>query len=258
MAKVFLDVGGFKGHSSLAALDPIFGFDRIFCFEPCPEAAKIIRQITDNRLVVDEAALSNRDGASQLFNSGSLGASLFKDAPDYQPSSLQTDTAFEWIQTIDVARFISAYTASYDEIWIKLNCEGSELDIITSIIKAGLNGRIANSLIDLDAKKIPSLQAKWQSVMALVKEIKMPYSLPEDVQYHMVTNYGGIHNWLLHTKAAKETPQKRIKSLAYNLQIFLKKPECNGYHKKLLLDRFPVLRYFARSRGDAVANKTSL
>lgn len=248
MAKVFFDVGGFRGHSSLAALDPIFGFDRIFCFEPCPEAAKAIRQIKDSRLVVVEAALSNRDGESELFHSGSLGASLFKDAPYYQPSRLPTDKDVESIQTIDAARFISSYTSSCDKIWIKLNCEGSELDIITSFIEAGLNNRIANALIDLDARKIPSLQGKCQQTMALVEEIKMPYSLPEDVQYHMVTNYGGIHNWLLQTKAAKETPPNRLRSLAYNLQIFLTQPECNGYHKKLILDRFPVLKHFARSR----------
>ncbi len=248
MAKVFLDVGGFKGHSSLAALDPYFCFDRIFCFEPCPEAARIIRKINDNRLVVVEAALSNRDGESELFHSGSLGASLFRDAPNYHPTRLQTDNTVISIQTIDASRFINAYTASCDEIWIKLNCEGSELDIITSIIKAGLNSRIANALIDLDAKKVPSLQAKCQPVMALVEEAKMPYSLPENVQYHMVTNYGGIRNWLLQTKAAEETPSNRLKSLSYNLQVFLTQPECNGYHKKLILDRFPVLKHFAKSR----------
>ena len=248
MAKVFIDVGGFIGHSSLAALDPIFGFDRIFCFEPCPEACKIIRKINDNRLVVIEAALSNKDGVAQLFNSGSLAASLFKDAPDYHPSRLPTDKDIESIQTIDTARFISLYTSSCDKVWIKLNCEGSELDILASLIEAGLNDRIANALIDLDAIKIPSLQAKCQRVMALVQEIKMPYSLPEDVQYHMVTNYGGIRNWLLHTMAAKEALPSKFKSIAYNLLIFLKYPECNGYHKKLLLDRFPILRYFARSK----------
>ena len=202
--------------------------------------------------------MSNRDGVSQLFNSGSLGASLFKDAPDYQPSRLQTDKAVESIQLIDAAKFINAYTASCDSIWLKLNCEGSELDIITSIIESGLNDRIANALIDLDAKKIPSLQAKWQPVMSLVEETKLPYSLPEDVQYGMVTNYGGIRNWLLQAKAANEAPSSKLKSLAYNAQIFLKHPECNGYHKKLLLDRFTVLRYFASSRSGAAANRTSL
>ena len=190
----------------------------------------------------------NRDRASQLYNSASLGASLFKDASDYEPSRLKTDKAVESIQTIGAASFISAYTSSCDKIWIKLNCEGSELDILASIIKAGLTGLIANALIDLDAKKIPSLQAKWQPVMALVEEVNMPYSLPEDVQYGMITNYGGIRNWLLQTKAANETPLNKIKSLAYNSHIYLKRTDCNGYHKKMLLDRIPVLQNFTRSR----------
>jgi hypothetical protein len=34
MTKIFLDVGGYEGESTWAALDPIFGFDRVFCFEP--------------------------------------------------------------------------------------------------------------------------------------------------------------------------------------------------------------------------------
>ena len=79
---------------------------------------------------------------------------------------------------------------------------------------------MANTLIDLDAKNIPSLQAKWQPVMALVEETKMPYLLPEDVQYGMVTNYGGIRNLLLQAKAAKEAPPNILKSLAYNSQFF--------------------------------------
>ena len=84
--------------------------------------------------------------------------------------------------------------------------------------------------------------------MALVEEAEMPYYLPKNIQYYMVTNYGGIQNWLLQTKAAEEMPLNRFKSLAYNLMIFPTQPECNGYHKKLLLDRFPILKNFARSR----------
>lgn len=258
MAKIFLDIGGYKGHSSLAALDPIFGFDRIFCFEPCPIAASAIRKINDTRLVVVEAALSNRDGSASLFNSGTLGASLFNDAPYYQREALQTERTTIDIQTIDTARFIKAYTSPGDSIWIKLNCEGSELDIIVSLINADCNTRISNALIDLDAKKIPSLQKKWQGVMELVEKVKLPYSTPEKVQYHMVTNYGGIHNWLMKTNAAPKTPLKKLQSLIYNSKIYLTQPECNGYHKKILLEKFPILKNLSRTQGNCLLRKVSL
>ena len=81
--RIFLDIGGYHGHSSLAALDPIFAFDRVFCFEPVPELAKKIREISDPRLVVVEAALSDINGKAVLHHAGTLAGSLFSEAETY-------------------------------------------------------------------------------------------------------------------------------------------------------------------------------
>jgi hypothetical protein len=64
--RVIIDVGGFHGHASLAALDPILGFDRVFCFDPDKALAANIRRIWDPRLFVIEAALADRDGEVAL------------------------------------------------------------------------------------------------------------------------------------------------------------------------------------------------
>lgn len=58
MSKVFIDVGGFEGDACRAALDPIFGFDRVIAFEPVQHCAEAIRKrIQDPRLEVVCAAL---------------------------------------------------------------------------------------------------------------------------------------------------------------------------------------------------------
>ena len=50
----------------------------------------------------------------------------------------------------------------------------------------------------------------------------------------MVTNYGGIHNWLRVTGAMDDNTASRIKSLAYQAGRALD-PTINGYYKVRLL-----------------------
>src|SRR5258708_30034460 len=121
MAKVFIDVGGYHGESSLAALDPIFGFDRIFCFEPVPSCADIIRQrIADNRFVLVQACLSNHHGTVTIHNPGSVAASVYSDAPLYE-STAPPETA----SAVDASGFFRNFVHAGDQVWMKLNCERS-------------------------------------------------------------------------------------------------------------------------------------
>jgi hypothetical protein len=68
--KIFIDVGGHVGETVEAVLDPGYGFERIYSFEPVRSCAEAIRAINDRRLVVIEAGLSNSDCEAMIFGAG--------------------------------------------------------------------------------------------------------------------------------------------------------------------------------------------
>jgi FkbM family methyltransferase len=244
MAKVFIDVGGYHGESSLAALDPIFGFDRVFCFEPVASCAEIIRnRIVDMRFVLVQACLSNSTGKVKLHNPGTLAGSVYEDAPAYGGTAVP-----EIVPSIDASHFLQTFLGPDDHAWIKLNCEGSECDVLESLMAAQALPEIKNVLVDFDARKIPSQRHRVANIQKQLLEKRVSHSFPEQVQFGNVTNYGGIRNWLLVSGARKARLANFVLSLLYNLRMVISYPEVSGYHKMILLRLFPFLSPFARSR----------
>lgn len=243
MSKVFLDVGGYEGFSVLAALDPIFAFERVFCFEPASSCIAKIARIRDPRLVIVKAGLSNRGGAATLYHPGTPAGSVFGDAPTWGG-----DAAPEEIDLVSAADFFRIFLRPSDSVFMKLNCEGSELDVLESLLDSQGTSQLANVLIDLDAMKIPSQRDRVDTVMQRVTDAKIAYFTPKQVQYGMVTNYGGVRNWLIEAGAVQSSPPARFRSIIYNTRLFFAEPECSGYHKKMMLDAMPWLSILARSR----------
>ena len=149
----------------MAALDPIFKFDRIFCFEPVPQCVEIIRRIRDRRIVLVQACLSKSGGEVSLFNPGTLAASVYEDAPEYGATTPPLT-----VTAINAGDFFAAFLRPEDRVWMKLNCEGSECDIIESIIDSNQHTKIKNTLIDYDALKIPSQRNRVADVQRRVIE----------------------------------------------------------------------------------------
>ncbi|MFN3523670.1 MAG: hypothetical protein ACK4YQ_15590 [Phenylobacterium sp.] len=243
--RIFLDVGGYVGHSVLAGLDPIFAFDRVYSFEPVRALADRIAQIADPRLHVVVACLSKGHGAVQLFNPGSLAGSVFPDAPEYGGAAPP-----QTVDKLDAGAFLAAFTGPDDRIWMKLNCEGSEIDVLESILDGGLSGRLSGVLVDFDALKIPSQRHRVAPMVARLDAAGVPYLTPEQCQYGMVTNYGGVRNWLLMAGARLPGAGRAAASLAYNAAM-MRRPDVNGYHKMRILKAAPILAPLARSRRDA-------
>ena len=244
MAKVFIDVGGYHGESSLAALDPIFGFDRIFCFEPVPSCADIIRRrIADKRFVLVQACLSNQHGSIAIHNPGTVAASVYDDAPPFEGTAPPLTVA-----VIEASKFFRTFVNSGDRVWMKLNCEGSECDVLESLLDGRACDEISNVLVDFDARKIPSQRHRVSAIQERLLEEGLPHSFPEDVQYGMVTNYGSIRNWLLVSGARVPGRSSFVLSCGYNISVVIRHPQVSGYHKLKLIKMFPFLSVFAKSR----------
>ncbi|WP_338243112.1 FkbM family methyltransferase [Aurantiacibacter hainanensis] len=243
--RVFVDIGGYLGHSALAALDPIFNFDRVLCFEPVPHLAKQIRAIGNKKLLVVEAALSDREGRAILHHAGTLAGSLFAEAPSYGG---ETDPIE--IVTLRASSFLSALLPSDAFVRTKFNCEGAEALIIRDILGSGkielCEQILCGALIDFDIDKIERGQRTRTEIESALADRQITYWTPPECQYGMVTNYGAVRNYLILSGAALPGFFPRLRSLFYNLRL-LKNPELNGYHKMKILKVFPSLRRFAKS-----------
>jgi FkbM family methyltransferase len=186
VARIFLDVGGYAGESARAALDPGFGFDCVYCFEPVAECQTRIARIPNKRLVLVRAGLLDSTCTRPVFHPGTLGASIFPDAPWSGKESLEERCNF-----VEAASFFRTNIKESDAVWMKLNCEGAEIPILKNLIESGEARKLRAVLIDFDAAKIPSQQAHVAQAKELLEDVSFKFSYPEDVQFGMINNYGG-------------------------------------------------------------------
>ncbi|HEY0098616.1 MAG TPA: FkbM family methyltransferase [Pyrinomonadaceae bacterium] len=233
MAKIFIDVGGHLGETVEAVIDPKYGFDVIYSFEPVSSCCERIRQIRDSRVRVMTVGLSNRDFEASIHNPGSLGASLYEDAPDAQGKS-------EKCRFIEAARFFREHIKQSDRVYLKLNCEGSEVDVIENLIINDEWSKVTNAMIDFDARKIPSQRLRVESVTNLLVKTGMDnYQFPEDYMYGTGSHFGGIKNWLNKTGAIDFGIRSRLMSLIFHSKNVVGRKHL-GFYKLKILRHTPV------------------
>lgn len=157
--RVFLDVGAHYGESLDIALNPRWGFARIYSFEPSRTCRRILQGFRDSRVHIVPTGLSNRTGEATLFGAGLLGASLYADKGQHAQR-----LAAETISLVRATDWLRANTSAADEIYLKLNCEGSECDVLDDLLDSGAIDRVRSVYVDFDVRKIPS-QAHRQSLV---------------------------------------------------------------------------------------------
>lgn len=228
MAKIMLDVGGFRGESARAALDPRFGFDRVYCFEPVRSCFEtIVSTIHSPRLEVINAGLLDRTTTLPLFHAGTVAGSIYADSKDFGGET-------ESCRFIEASAFFKEHIRKDDKVWMKLNCEGAECRLLLNLIESGEADKLTEVLLDLDARKIPSAASELTHLIDKLSLVTFSFHYPEDVQYTMVTNFGGIRNWLIVTGAISTRPQHFVQSLIYQAKCATD-PSINGYYKIRLL-----------------------
>ncbi len=190
--RIFLDVGGHYGETLDVALDPRWGFDKIYCFEPARPCRRILRGFRDTRLLVVPMGLSNRTGQTTLYGTGLLGGSVYAD-------KRQFDAHVE-AETVDMVRatdWLLADTSEDDEIYLKLNCEGSECDVLEDLLDSGVIDRFHTIYVDFDVRKIPSQAHRQEIVERRLRDRHVHFVTPE-----LLTGPGGstaVREWLTMT-----------------------------------------------------------
>ena len=186
MRRVFLDIGAHTGETLGEVLKPVYGFDRIFAFEPASVCLSELGKFdADPRVEICPVGLSARTEKLELHDPGSLGASvLSKTGPT------------ETIQVVDAAKWFRDNLAPDDFLVVKTNCEGAEVDIINRLLDEQLFSRAVIFLITFDVREFPEHRHKEVELRRRLKQTGLTnFCFSDDVM--IGTTHGKrIAHWL--------------------------------------------------------------
>lgn len=182
-----------------------------------------------SRVSVFHSGLSRETGRRTLFGAGSLAGSIFEVHRDVAARDTE-ECEFE-----RATNFLRRETPPGADVWMKLNCEGSEWDIVEDLIESGESGRLNNVLLDLDVRKIASQKHRELEILERIDRGGWRnVSRPEDVQYGQGSTFGRISNWLFVTGAAESRWQRRFQSGVWHAQDFAE-GRFRGFYKLRLV-----------------------
>ena len=139
----FFDVGAHNGSTfDRYIVANVVKGDRVWCFEPSPECwpsllATIAKHEEQYNITMLPFALSGKWGVHRLYRRvDSEGNSVFPYAVGFNGvPAVPIDEDHEIkVATVPVVDFILAHTQVADTITLKLDCEGSESDILNALL----------------------------------------------------------------------------------------------------------------------------
>jgi FkbM family methyltransferase len=206
--KILLDVGAHTGTTLNAVRDPKYAFDRIYCFEPASSCWAALESVRDRRVTVCRFGLWDRTGEHALHDAGSVGASLFED-------KFRTETSGETARFVRASDWFRDNLGEGDDVFLKLNCEGAEVDIVEDLLESGQLARVRAVMIDPDVRKIPSQAHREAELRRRLAESGLTnYSMAADVMIGG-THRARIQNWLRTVGAERSSPGVRVRQLLY-------------------------------------------
>ena len=187
--RVFLDIGAHVGETLAVVRRPRWRFAEIHCFEPAPSCWPRLHALADGRVTVWPVGLSDEDRTAELFGAGSIGASLSAEKGGQgDPVVCELRDAGTWF-----AEHAPGWAGA--EVFAKINVEGAEPEIVSSLAAAGALARIDHLLIHFDVRKVPGrapleAQVRQQLTSAGVEYVEASRFIHGDVAR-------GTRNWLV-------------------------------------------------------------
>lgn len=205
--KILLDVGGHTGQTVRAVLDPVYSFDRIVTFEPAPACWPAIEAIDDPRVELCRFGLWRETIERELHDPGTQAASIFDDFESEQHTA-ETTT----IRLVRACDWIAENVSEGDVVFMKLNCEGAEVDIVDDLLDAGEFGKLYNAMITFDVRKSSSLRGKELPLRRRLQRGRHEnVCYAEDVM-RGATHTDRIHHWLDLVGAREDLPLDALRA----------------------------------------------
>jgi hypothetical protein len=136
--------------------------------EPSPFCQKYLNKFKDQRIRIIPFGFGSENKSTILFGSGSVGASIFLEKTPYWSVN----------EKINILKFSEWYLDNItknDLVWIKLNAEGAELEIIQELRYVPTR-KIVSILISFDVEKIPSLQKEKKELIKILENWQIPFN----------------------------------------------------------------------------------
>lgn len=175
--KIFLDVGAHEGQTLISVLDPKYSFDKIFVFEPVEKLHVKLNKIAAGKNVhLLKYGLWNQDATQKIYSPGTVAGSLFSTHQDVNENN------FELCRFVSASEWFKENIRAEDEVYVKLNCEGAEADILLDLLESKEIFKIKNVMIDFDVRKIKGLENSQQHVLDKFEKSHFEsYSLCEEI-----------------------------------------------------------------------------
>jgi FkbM family methyltransferase len=184
--RVFLDVGGHTGESVAAALDSHWGFDRIWTFEPTRRCVEMLERIADDRLTVVPAGWWSADADMVIHDPGTIRASV-------DPRASQVGEE-ELCSFIDAARWMSENIDHGDVVWLKINIEGAEIEVLDRLLTSGEIKKVSHLVVHFDVEKFGETD-KAVSMRARLDGADVPWREANTVMFGR-TDTAKVNSWL--------------------------------------------------------------
>ena len=208
--KIFLDVGAFNGEAIKIALNPIYSFDYVYGFEPSPKRYSRLRKIKSSRLNIYNFGLSSITGKAILYGANTIGASVY---PEKRFKGINDKINKYEISLIRASSWISKNTRLDDLIYLKLNCEGSEADILEDLIETKIIHRVKTIYVDFDIRKVKHEEYRQDLIENQLKKLNIEYFTPIDVKR---SGPIGVERWLKSVTTQINNPSS-FKKIIYTI-----------------------------------------
>ena len=201
--RVFLDVGAHVGETLLPAMDLRYRFDKIVCFEPVQACCAVLERLVDDRVEICHFGLGMESGQQRIHDPGTLGASVHAEGP--------SEGRIETVEIRRASDWFKDEVAEDDDVFLKLNCEGSECDILDDLLRSGEIRKVDSALVDFDVRKVSALAHRETEVTELLEAAGYSQLLRLKEQHRGPTHTATIDDWLRSVDASTMPPPTRWK-----------------------------------------------
>jgi len=235
--KIFVDIGSHIGETLLEITKEKYAFDKIYCFEPSTYCIEDLKKFAneDRRITICDFGLSNKNQDAELFQPGSLGGTIVKadkhDLGKEHDETFRDDRKVEKIKLRDANEWFLENINPEDYIVVKTNCEGSEVDILDSLIDGNFMKNIYSFLITFDIREHKAYQYREIEIRKkLKKEVVKNFCFSDDVMIGH-THETRIAHWLQLFGIDSDNKDLELLRSRYK-EVFFKYANKNGFFNR--------------------------
>ena len=233
--KIFIDVGAHYGETIEEVIKKKYNFDLIYAFEPSKKCLHKLKKYKSHKIIINNYGLGEKNENRELYSSGKLGANIYLNNKNEISEKIKINKASDWFKD---------HIKETDIVFVKLNCEGSECEIINDLLINNQFNKIYNVMITFDVRDISGKEHEEIKTRKILKNNKsINYCFADNVMKGK-THQKRIANWLHNVGGVSiyKDKEKLLEKYRIKLKYFSSKSgKLNRFEsqiKKILLYKY--------------------